>query len=442
MSSGSRTILLFRSSPLSAVNGLIRRIREDRPNGPLRWVVVTQPSAEPALREQFAGHDVRFLRYDAPKFTFGEMRQTLLDPLRDESIHTIGVPINNDEGKGYGPIIRFISHVPHNELLIYSPTAGLRRTTPARFFLRRMWNWMEGGKDLASTLGFLLLLPFALAALAVRETSLLVYFYRHPSALITLMLPPVRRTQSKVHYEYHGSRRSQRERMTADPPGSIQEIFIPSEANRQTRTCLVENRVLEMNAAEYFKYRLAAIFSIVEPHLSPAIRVCEFGCGQGPNLFFFKWKYPAARYAGYDFDEEGIELARFLNHRFGLDVQFNVLNMVHPSSEPECDLIFTYCSMEQVKYDTERVLAYFCRLRPKRVIHIEPVYEFYSRVGLGRDFFCRRYIRRADYQDRLYTTLKRMESQRVLQVMEARRLGFSGNPLNESSLMIWRPAGG
>ena len=99
--------------------------------------------------------------------------------------------------------------------------------------------------------------------------------------------------------------------------------------------------------------------------------------------------------------------------------------------------VFTQKVLEQLKYDTEKVINNLIKSKPKQVIHIEPIYELYS--NSIRDIASRLYIQYSDYQDNLLMTLKSFEEKGKLKILDIRRLKFAANPLHEDSLIRWIP---
>lgn len=225
------------------------------------------------------------------------------------------------------------------------------------------------------------------------------------------------------------------------PPATLQDVILQTFDPEKSGTYLIEGRLAQTTYAAFNRYKFSYLFSLVEPHLKTGARFTEFGCGWGVNLFCFRHLRPDVRYSGFDGSFEGIDLARRLNAQFHLDIDFTVLDLCRSDARPACDVIFTHFAMEMLKSHTESVLEFFASLRPSVVIHVEPVVELYRPFCFNRDYFSRRRIAQKDHQDRLLSSLKKMEAGGRVTLREARRLGMGSNPLHEASLIVWSPRG-
>lgn len=274
------------------------------------------------------------------------------------------------------------------------------------------------------------------------ELSWLTYLIQNRRRLQAMFRARERRDPERVLAEYRRARLRTWESAKAAPPRNVHDLILLKFADDGKEPCLVDGRIILLNGPDYYRHKFSQIGRILAPHLSAGTRLAEFGCGYGINLFYLNSVHPQAAYAGFDFVDEGLEHARFINSVLGTAIAFERLDMARPDRRIDADVILTHYAMEQVKYDTRRVLDYFRSLRPRAVVHIEPVYEFFKWYSIGgRDFFSRLYIRSKDYQDRLYRTVRRMEREGAAKILEARRLGYSSTPLHEGGLIVWEPRG-
>ncbi len=77
--------------------------------------------------------------------------------------------------------------------------------------------------------------------------------------------------------------------------------------------------------------------------LAGGMRVADVGCGTGHAINVLARAYPASSFAGYDFNEDAIALARDEAERFELsNVAFDVLDVAHLPATPAFDAIFAF----------------------------------------------------------------------------------------------------
>ncbi len=77
---------------------------------------------------------------------------------------------------------------------------------------------------------------------------------------------------------------------------------------------------------------------------------------------------------GYDISTNAIDVAQQINKKFDMGMDFGVFDY---TQKLEMDLkdktIFTYASLEQVKYGLEKAIDNIIEAQPKQVIHFETI---------------------------------------------------------------------
>lgn len=169
--------------------------------------------------------------------------------------------------------------------------------------------------------------------------------------------------------------------------------------------------------------------------------VIELGCGTGRNLFSLRAFGFKNNMEGYDISENAIKLCRLKNDYFDSDIKFDTLDLtteLESLGTLKNKIVFSSHCLEQLKRYTDKIILDLIKLKPKRVIHFEPVPELYA--FSMRDIIARIYNYAHDYQNNLLVTLKKYEKRKMIKIMDAHRLGTSMNPLNETTLINWIPA--
>jgi ubiquinone/menaquinone biosynthesis C-methylase UbiE len=90
--------------------------------------------------------------------------------------------------------------------------------------------------------------------------------------------------------------------------------------------------------------------------------------------------------------------------------------------------------------DLETMVAEISRLRPKVVLHFEPIYEHWSALTI-LDSLRRRYCEANDYNSTLLCDLRGYESQGRIRIIDERTNLVGENALAPVSLVAWTPAG-
>lgn len=179
------------------------------------------------------------------------------------------------------------------------------------------------------------------------------------------------------------------------------------------------------------------IYSIVKNYTQPDDIVVELGCGWGLNLWsLISLNFPN-KLEGYEISVNGLETCKKINSHFKCNVTFGKIDLtnIETFSSLENKFLFTFHVLEQLKYETKEVIENLIKIKPKMVLHFEPVIELYK--NNQRDKVLKLYLKALDYQDNLLNTLKDFEKKNKIKILEACRLGFASNPMMESSLIRW-----
>ena len=201
---------------------------------------------------------------------------------------------------------------------------------------------------------------------------------------------------------------------------------------------LLEDKLCRVSSSEFYKYRQIPFLKIIKQFTNPEEIIVELGCGWGRNLFCLRGFNFKNRLEGYEFTKNGYESAKEVNEFFKCGIKFGRVDL---TKDLQIDIsgktVFTQKVLEQLKYDTEKVINNLIKAKPKQVIHIEPTYELFPNNIRGLS--SRLYIQLSDYQKSLLTTLKLFEKEGKIKILDAHRLKFGAKPIYEDSLIRWKP---
>ncbi len=256
-------------------------------------------------------------------------------------------------------------------------------------------------------------------------------------------LRPRRRDRTQVQSEYDRGvwRRLAEDRPWRDRP-TLEEYVNPSAG--PLRVATVENRYVHIASRDYYVYRTHIITDVFRAFATDEPELVELGCGSGFNIFLLLTAGASAHFTGLDVSPHALRAARDIRRHFGLEERtaFHELDLLegsHPNYHHLTDrVVFTYYCLEQLKYDTRRVLEHILAARPRRVLHFEPTVEL-LRLWDPRDLVNYLYIKRQDYQDNLVTTLRAMEREGRLRVVTLARLHYAPGPRHDPTLIVWQP---
>jgi SAM-dependent methyltransferase len=257
------------------------------------------------------------------------------------------------------------------------------------------------------------------------------------------LLRPDHRTRQQVASEYD---QGDWARALADQRWSrcatLEDYLLPEERSR--RRALIDGRLVSVGTREYYRYRAERLRALLADAAAGADEIVEVGCGTGTNVLTLAADPRWRRLSGYDISPSGIAVARACAAHFGLaQAAFDRIDLTDAGSPGFAALagqvVFSYYCMEQLRHHMPTVLANLRSAKPRRVVHIEPTLELWSRWRL-RDLASRAYTKRRDYQDNLLSSLRGMERDGTIRIFEARRLHFAPTPRYDPTLVVWEPA--
>ncbi|MBI4236583.1 MAG: class I SAM-dependent methyltransferase [Chloroflexi bacterium] len=209
------------------------------------------------------------------------------------------------------------------------------------------------------------------------------------------------------------------------------------------RIAKVENRLVRVESSNYYAYRLQRLTEIMIQYAGDVTELVEAGCGWGLNLFSLSLARKWEHLYGYDISANGVEAARQAAIHFQEgSLTFDLLDLTD-ANDPNWErlrghVVFTYYTLEQLKYDTAKVVGNLVRAGVRRVIHIEPTTEL-LRLWYPMDLLNYLYIKKLDLQDNLLRTLRRLETQKALRIIAAERLYYAPTLLHDGNLVVWEP---
>ena len=236
------------------------------------------------------------------------------------------------------------------------------------------------------------------------------------------------------------------ERFHAHPEARLEDVDRWAAGDGDATTLAsVDQHIVEMSPAESHEAYIAYIASALEPHL-PATALIELGCGYGSVILGLARKaaFQDIAYLAADFTSSGPELAQGLAKRESIGLvtgraDFNASPLTNLEI-PEGALIYTAYAAQYVESLNDGFVEGLAALRPKAVVHIEPLYEHCdpsTLLGLLRQ----RYIQANGYNRNLSTILHDHEALGSLEIIHESAPGFGPNPLLAASVIAWTPRG-
>jgi len=203
------------------------------------------------------------------------------------------------------------------------------------------------------------------------------------------------------------------------------------------KVSLIDNKICKVNSCDFSVFNEKKL-PIFKKFISEEDEIVEIGCGSGSRLFFLRSVGFKNKMKGIDISENGIDTALKINKKFGTNIEFQVHDIIENfNSKLENKTILSFHTMEQLKFYTNIVISNLIQMKPKQVLHFEPVPEIYS-TNL-KDTISKLYIYANEYQNNLLKTLQGFSQKRLIKITDTKRLGHGENPFNETTFIRWIP---
>ncbi|MDP2662121.1 MAG: class I SAM-dependent methyltransferase [Dehalococcoidia bacterium] len=195
------------------------------------------------------------------------------------------------------------------------------------------------------------------------------------------------------------------------------------------------SKLFELNWYRVFRHWL------FESYLDDVDYVYEFGCGSGWNLEALGKMYPGKTYVGLDWVAPSIAIVNELGALHGwkmTGVPFDFFDPWQNLGIPPNTAVLTVGALEQTGERWGPFLEYLLEQRPRRVVHVEPMVEWYKPEKPVDAVAIKFHLNRG-YMRGYWLALKQLEHKGKVRIMKAHRTGFGSLYHEGYSQLIWEP---
>jgi hypothetical protein len=230
-----------------------------------------------------------------------------------------------------------------------------------------------------------------------------------------------------------------------NPSLTLREIEAMESPEAKSTLCWIrgEFKILSLSAARGNYLNLVAEKLKEIWNSEPIV---ELGAGYGSVLLNLAKSsaFCGARFSAREYTESGVHLIRVLASREELSVDVGRCDFSATPLASEIEpnaIIFTSFAACSVPVLGPAFVRNLISLRPKAVVHFEPLYE--HAVGASMlSLLRKRYIEVNDYNRDLLTILREAEVGGDIQICSETEPVFGANPLLAASVVVWKPVFG
>jgi hypothetical protein len=176
-------------------------------------------------------------------------------------------------------------------------------------------------------------------------------------------------------------------------------------------------------------------------YLTGEAKAFEFGCGSGFNLAAAGQMFPDIELMGLDWSPSAVQLVDDIGSKHGFNLKGRRFDFFDPDPTlpigSDC-VVMTFAALEQTGSRWTAFAEWILAKRPKLVISMEPIFEFYNPRSLV-DHLAIRYHTHRDYLSGYYSWIKAQAEIGKLEIALSLRPGFGSLYHEGYSLVVWRP---
>ena len=170
--------------------------------------------------------------------------------------------------------------------------------------------------------------------------------------------------------------------------------------------------------------------------------IFELGCGSGHNIASLASIFPNKNFIGLDWSKEAIKIINLLNKNMEANISGQLFDFFNPNENdfdvPPNSAFITTGAFEQLGNKCDKIIKFILDKKPKIVVNLEPIHEFYDSDNLS-DFIALNYHNQRNYLNEYYTKLLSLEKEGKLKIEFAKKINFGGHCHDGWSTIIWRP---
>ncbi|MEI7990037.1 MAG: hypothetical protein WCI88_13455 [Chloroflexota bacterium] len=192
-----------------------------------------------------------------------------------------------------------------------------------------------------------------------------------------------------------------------------------------------------------FEIRWYEVFQLwlFQTYLKDVENIYEFACGPCHNLVTLAHLYPQKNIFGLDWAEPSVKIANLLGSVYGWKVKGMPFDFFNPDKEVkilENSAVMTIGGLEQTGTNHVNFIEFIMQQRPKLVIHVEPLLEWYDEMNLV-DYLAIRFHKTRKYLEGLIPYLMDAAQQGRIEIIKENRCYFGSLYHDGYSLLVWRP---
>lgn len=194
---------------------------------------------------------------------------------------------------------------------------------------------------------------------------------------------------------------------------------------------------------EYFDYKIHTYFidTIIDYYTKNIDQIYEFGCGPAYHLLRLSSQYSQKKFHGLDWTTASQKIISEINKSLNKNIngyQFNFFDPDYSINIEKNSLIYTIAALEQTGENYIKFIDYLLDKKPSVCLHLEPISELLDQNKLI-DLLSIKYFEKRKYLSGFLEYLQKLEKERKIKIIDARRTYTGSYFIEGHSLIVWKP---
>ncbi len=181
---------------------------------------------------------------------------------------------------------------------------------------------------------------------------------------------------------------------------------------------------------------------VFDKYLRKFENIYEFGCGTGHNLLRVREVNPTANLFGLDWAKSSQKIIKQMtDSNLVKNIQGYNFDFFKPNKKIRLlknSAVYTVAALEQVGTNYKTFVSYLLQNKPALCLHIEPIAELLDENRLI-DNLSIKYFRKRNYLEGFLNYLRKLEKEKKIKIIEAKRAHIGSLFIEGYSLVIWKP---
>ena len=198
-------------------------------------------------------------------------------------------------------------------------------------------------------------------------------------------------------------------------------------------------RTLSPNFLYEFDTLLRRIFFAI--YIDDVAKIVELGCGTGNSQIILSELFPKTNLIAADWAKSSQDLIQLISTYLDKEIKAVNFNMLTLEGRGGIEIdsetcVLTVHSMEQLGKNYKELLNFLLNKKPKYIVNIEPVLEFYNPKS-KHDSLAISYHKKRRYLDGYLSELRLLQKNGKIKIIEEMRFGFGDRNHEAYSLIKW-----